>query len=325
MKKLLIFALLSLFLVSGNVCADEPRSRSLDFEYEVVFKDIPPDTSTLKVWLPLLPETPYQIIEDMKIEPFDSSTIAFDKTYNNKILSYTIDSPEDSTFKVNVQYKTTRIEFANKPGDRTVRSIAKTKEDFSKYLKANELVTVSEKIKDIAADITKGKKTTLDKARAIYDYVFENVKYDKTTPGWGRGDTERVCIIGSGNCTDFHSLFISLARASNIPAKFVIGVPVPEKENVEIKGYHCWAEFYDDDLGWIPVDISEAWKDNSKYEYHFGAVGENRLEFTRGRDIRLEPASNGKPLNYFFHPYAEVDGKPFKKIVVNLKYKDRLL
>jgi transglutaminase-like putative cysteine protease len=184
-------------------------------------------------------------------------------------------------------------------------------------------VTLSPRIQQIARQITEGKESTFEKAHAIYDYVFENVSYDKTLPGWGQGDTERVCLVKAGNCTDFHSLFISLARASGIPAKFVMGTSLPKQKQGEIGGYHCWAEFYDEQRGWIPLDISEAWKDKAKRDYYFGTVGEDRLEFTNGRDIILEPPQKGEPLNYFVYPYAEADGVPHKNISVIFKFKEQ--
>ena len=58
----------------------------------------------------------------------------------------------------------------------------------------------------------------------------------------------------------------------------------------------------------VPVDASEAAKDPSRREYFFGAHDEHRVEFTRGRDIRLEPAQQGEPLNYFVYPYAATTG-----------------
>ena len=37
---------------------------------------------------------------------------------------------------------------------------------------------------------------------------------------------------------------------------------------------------------------------------------DNYLQFTVGRDIRLDPPHQGDPLNYFIYPYVEADGKP---------------
>lgn len=77
------------------------------------------------------------------------------------------------------------------------------------------------------AGVTAWTTTELDNARAIYDHVLATMRYDKTTPGWGRGDTLRACQLGAGNCTDFHSLLISMSRAAGVPARFAIGATVP--------------------------------------------------------------------------------------------------
>jgi len=300
---------------------NEPRSRWVDFDYEVLIEGIPEQTRELKVWFPYLPETLYQEIQEVDIEPRENANISYDKTYHNKILNYMIASPQNSSWKFNVRYRVKRFEYS-KPKHASLRSLGK-EEDLHKYLEANRLVTISPRVKMTAEEITNGKTTTMDKARAIYDYVFKNVSYDKTIPGWGNGDTERVCLLKAGNCTDFHSLFISLARASGIPAKFVMGVPLANnKREGEISGYHCWAEFYDEGFGWVPVDISEAWKNKAKQEYYFGTIGADRLELSVGRDIVLEPDANAEPLNYFLYPYVEVDGKKFGKVKTSFHFRD---
>ena len=58
------------------------------------------------------------------------------------------------------------------------------------------------------------------------------------------------------------------------------------------------------------MDASEAWKHPERKNYFFGAHDDNRVQFTIGRDIRLDPPQLGAPLNYFIYPYAELDGKP---------------
>jgi len=322
-KIILLLVVLGLFSAVASQ-ANMNKSRLVDFDYRVAFKgleDFPEDAKKLDVWLPMLPNTPYQEIEEVTISPKGFAQITEDKVYNNKLIHFTFETPVDPSLEINIKYKVRRHEFSNKPGDSSKNlQGALPQEQFDKYLKASRLVTLSPEVKEIAKEVTKDKTTTIEKARAIYDYVFENVSYDKAIPGYGQGDTQRVCNLKAGNCTDFHSLFLSLSRASDIPAKFVIGIPIAEEQQGELSHYHCWAEFYEEKLGWIPVDISEAWKDNSKREYHFGAVDENRLEFSRGRDIVLEPKQQGEPLNYFIYPYAELDGKEFKKMGVLFKY-----
>lgn len=324
MRKCIVLAM-ALLTLPGWIYADIPKSRTLDFDYEVIVQDVPPEATELKIWVPILPETEYQIIDEMSVEPSAMARIAEDKFYKNRILNFSLKEPLDSSFQINVHYKLKRLEYSNKPGGSSRnRTQISDSEELNRFLKADRLVTLSPRVRQLAAAITAGEKTTLQKAMAIYDYIFKNVTYDKTIPGWGQGDTERVCRIKAGNCTDFHSFFISLARASGIPAKFIIGVSLePDQRQGWTDKYHCWAEFFDKKRGWIPVDISEAWQDKSKYEYYFGTIGKDRLEFAQGRDIVLEPPQAGAPLNYFVYPYVEVDGKVFKKVAVAFRFQDR--
>jgi transglutaminase-like putative cysteine protease len=96
----------------------------------------------------------------------------------------------------------------------------------------------------------------------------------------------------------------------------------PERGAGEVKGYHCWAEFFTPETGWVPVDASEAAKDPARRRYFFGAHDENRVEFSRGRDLILAPRQQGTPLNYFVYPYAEVDGQPFASVEQHFRYQD---
>jgi len=183
------------------------------------------------------------------------------------------------------------------------------------YLAPDALVPTTGLPAELAVKVTEGKTTPLEKARAIYDYVFTTMRYDKTGTGWGRGDVLYACDAKKGNCTDFHSLFIAMARSQGIPARFEIGFPLPpDKHSAEVAGYHCWAEFFEPQHGWIPVDISEAWKHPEKKDYFFGAHDDNRVEFTMGRDLELSPKQDGKPLNYFVYPYVEIGGKEYPNV-----------
>lgn len=299
-----------------------PVTRSMIFEYNVIINNIPDYVSNLRVWIPEPQEEDNQLVENIAMDLPEKAVITEDKIYNNKMVYYSIDNFHGDSLNLTLKYKVTRKEIAKKDFPRFYENSVKNNERFEKYLMPNNLVTISPRIKDMADKITEGKYGAIEKARAIYDYVFSNVEYDKNEPGWGRGDTERVCDVKKGNCTDFHSLFISLARASGIPARFLIGVPVPSGGESSFKNYHCWAEFYVDGYGWVPVDISEAWKDKTKYDYFFGSLDKNRIELSRGRDIVLNPSQNSEPLNYFFYPYVEIDGKKYDNVDLVFKVSD---
>ena len=308
MKKIILILIPIVSLLTFSSYDGNASSQSFKFTYKVTIKNIPEDAKEIKFWIPFPSEDKYQTIVRADIRVPGQYEISEDNKYGNKIL-YSAYKNEGNSFIVGtLTYEITRKERLDKPTGYHNQKKSPLTSDFDKYLKPSKLVTLSARVKKLAREITRGKTDPLDKAKSIYDYVFENMEYNKEVPGWGYGDTERACDLRKGNCTDFHSLFISLARASGIPAKFVIGFNIPDKKESTVKGYHCWAEFYVKGSGWVPVDISQAWKDKSKKEYYFGSLDQNRIQFSTGRDITLTPSQKGTPLNYFIYPYLEIDG-----------------
>lgn len=77
-----------------------------------------------------------------------------------------------------------------------------------------------------------------------------------------------------------------------------------------------------DSLGWVPVDISEAWKHQEKQNCSFGAHDVNRVHFTQERDLKLTPAQDGPPLNYFIYPYVELGGKEYPNVSIAFSFED---
>jgi len=181
-------------------------------------------------------------------------------------------------------------------------------DDPAAYLAAERLVPNSPEFEAIARETIAGKKTDLRRARALYDRVIEELRYAKAGPGWGQGDAVFACDARHGNCTDFHAYFMALARAVDIPARFAIGAAIPSTRNDGgVDGYHCWVEFHAEGKWW-PVDISEADKYSALSTYYFGHHPANRLEFSRGRDLEIEPGPVSGPINFLAYPVLEVQG-----------------
>ena len=208
--------------------------------------------------MPIPMDDDYQQAELLSVESPHPYRITQEKDFGNRLIYL---EPKLTTQEATVEIKTLyRIVRKEQRGLRVVeKKVAEPKTAFtpSDYLKPRGLETISEKIEKIAEATTQGIQDPMEKARAIYQYVFKHMRYDKSGAGWGLGDSIYACDIGKGNCTDFHSLFIVLARASHIPARFQMGIPLPDSKEGEPSGsYHCWAEFYIEGKGWIPVDIS---------------------------------------------------------------------
>ncbi|MFZ3215619.1 MAG: transglutaminase domain-containing protein [Candidatus Acidiferrales bacterium] len=307
-------------------------SRSFDFTYTVTVPALPPSSAPLRIWIPLPDHDPYQKITGLHIAAPLAYKVEQNAEYGNRYAVFVVSAKQASApFDITLRFQATRYEHrvaltpvkssGAAPGGAAADGASKLM--LAHWLQPDRLVPTNGVIAQLAAENTAGATDTLDKAHKIYEYVIATMRYDKTGEGWGHGDAVWACTAKRGNCTDFHSLFIGMARASGIPARFEIGFPLPaDKTAGEIPGYHCWAEFYVHGLGWVPVDASEAWKHPDKHEYFFGAHDVNRIEFTTGRDLRLDAEQKGEPLNYFIYPYAELDGKPFDKLQSHFAFRD---
>ena len=67
------------------------------------------------------------------------------------------------------------------------------------------------------------------------------------------------------------------------------------------------------------MDSSEPSKHPEKRAAFFGGLDANRVEFTRGRDLELEPPAS-ETLNYFVYPRVEVDGTVHGGVVQSFSF-----
>lgn len=306
--------------------AANARERSFQFEYAATVKDIPAGAKKVDLWIPVPHDSLFQRITNLQIEcahPYQTNTAQ----YANRVLHISLANPQQSSLAVTVRFNAVRKEHIQERLQQVSHAAAKEERgpDLARWLQPDRLVPIDGKVKQWAQEVVDaaGAKTDLEKVRAIYNHVVSTVKYDKSGQGWGRGDIYYACDARRGNCTDFHAIIIGYTRALGIPARFAIGFPLPaDRGTGQISGYHCWAEVYLKDIGWVPIDASEAAKNPAKREYFFGAHDENRIEFSIGRDLTLNPKQKGEALNYFVYPYAEVDGKAFTAIDKSFSYRD---
>ena len=302
------------------------RERQFEFEYRATVRDIPAGTRKFDLWIPVPHDTPFQKINGLKIEsphPYRLHTAQ----YGNRIMHLSLNNPSSTELTVTMRFNAVRREHVQARLRQTATSVVHEPRDphMARWLAPDRLVPIDGKVKEWAQEVVDaaGARTDLERARAIYNHIVATVKYDKSGQGWGRGDIYYACDARRGNCTDFHAIFIGYCRALGIPARFTIGFPLPADRGAgQVGGYHCWAEFYAEGIGWVPVDASEAAKDPTRREYFFGAHDENRVEFTTGRDLVLEPAQQGTPLNYFIYPYAEADGQALTSVERSFAYRD---
>jgi len=272
-------------------------------EFEFVYEaTLPTLSGNARIWLPMPQSDAFQTVKLKSIDSPASHRILEEREHGNKVLFMEL-GPEHSGKTIEMRFQVVRLEKA---------AYTEPDTNASKYLKAERLVPADARFRTVADKIVAGKESALVRARAIYDNVIDHMRYIKCGDGWGKGDAVYACNSLYGNCTDYHAYFIALARAAGIPARFAIGAALPSERNEGgVDGYHCWAEFFAEGKWW-PVDISEGDKYSELSIYYFGHHPANRFEFSRGRDLVVEPGPAAGPINFLAYPVLEVEGKPAK-------------
>ncbi len=274
-------------------------SDAFEFRYLVTLPEI---TGKARLWIPFPQSDAFQTVVLKSMDEPQKHRVLTEKKQGNKVLYWELDK-NDSGKTIDILYDVARIEKS---------AYVDKQSNPSDYLGADRLVPNDPKFEEIAKEAAKGKTSNLQKAQALYDQVIDDVRYAKAGDGWGQGNAQFACDARRGNCTDFHSYFIALARSIGIPARFAIGAAIPSNRNDGgVDGYHCWVEFYADGKWW-PCDISEGDKYSALSTYYFGHHPANRLEFSRGRDLELDPGPASGPINFLAYPVLEIDGNPVK-------------
>lgn len=299
--------------------------------FEVTTRVEPAVNGATQVWLPL------PSVEDAAwIKPMgnlwqgnaDSVQDVRDPIYGARMLAARWDAGEAAPVLEVVSRFTTRDRAIDlsRPGkaaplDKNARRL---------FTHATTLLPTDGIVRKTALEITKGAKTDLDKARAIYEWIVDNTQRNPETKGCGLGDIRFMLETGdlTGKCADLNALYVGLARASGLPARDVYGVRVADskfgykslgKSGDITKAQHCRAEVWLTDFGWVPVDPADVRKvmleekpgltlqDEivvAARKKLFGAWEMNWLAYNFAHDLDL-PGSSGAPIPFFMYPQGE--------------------
>jgi len=269
------------------------------FEFRYAVR-LPEMTEPARMWIPLASSDDYQTIDVVSLKTPVREIMLKDQQYGNTIM-YLEMKPEHSGEEIEIVYNVERTEKGPYKDTQPIPSV---------FRASTPLMPTGGRFSEIVYEVLadKQEESALVQARALYDYIIDNVRYAKEGK-YGTGDANYACDSRSGNCTEFHSFFISLTRTAGIPARFAIGAAIPsERDDGGIDGYHCWAEFYADGKWW-PVDISEGNKYSALATYYFGHHPANRIELSRGRDIEVSPGPQSGPIPFHAYPVLETGGK----------------
>lgn len=270
----------------------------------------------VRVWIPVAQDNDFQTITDVATEAGDVEASINTDALGNKMMYVEWDADSTAEKKASLTFHVAREEVIRPELVEEGTAGA----ELDEYLTGSDKVVVDGEIKALADEITAGKETYLDKAMAVYDWVYENMVRDNDVVGCGQGDVCALLSTKAGKCTDINSMFVALCRASGVPAREMFGVRINDADITNNE--HCWAEWYLPGTGWVGADPADVLKAVLKNEwdkadadalatkdYYWGNTDAQRVELSAGRDLTLEPAQDGAALNDFGYPYAEVDGE----------------
>ncbi|MFA6027575.1 MAG: transglutaminase domain-containing protein [Patescibacteria group bacterium] len=161
------------------------------------------------------------------------------------------------------------------------------------YIESDDL-----EIMELARDLSEGASTDCEKAEIYYNYVADNMNYEKNIT---YGGALNAMYTELGDCTDYSDYYVALCRASGIPARFITGLVYTEGETDYTNMLHNWAEVYLPGTGWTQVDPTIGQPDYNR-SYYFAAATGDQVIITRGR----QPELLGE--DYYFHyTYEDVD------------------
>ena len=170
-------------------------------------------------------------------------------------------------------------------------------------------------IKELAEEIVGDETNPLLKARKIYDYITQNVKYSFVRAySTITNIPEYAALNLKGDCGVQALLFITLCRYVGIPAKWQSGLAVTPYSI----GPHDWAQFYVAPFGWLFADPSFGGgelKNNNpdKWNFYFGNLDPFRM------------VANSEFQHEFDPPKKHLRHDPYDNQVGEMEYEDEEL
>jgi len=304
--------------------------------------NIPEGAKKVRVWFALpQDDDAAQKVSGLRIEAPYPHRVERDSE-GSKVLYLEARNPKQKDFKVVTTFNVERSEVRTSVDPAKAKPLTDAdRARYAKYLQPNKHVEINDEIRTLANQIVGNETNPVIAARKLYDWVLNNIEYwvkdPKNKKASPVGSTTYCLAFRTGNCTDFESLWTSLARAKGIPTQIVYGSFLkPElRGQDQDQSYHCWAEFYAPGLGWLPHDVAVAdlyageypvnadneklvrlttadgtfGPDPARVSYYFGNLDERRVVWSRNRDLIMSPRQDGEAVNALPKAYVEVDGK----------------
>ena len=245
-----------------------------------------------EVWVYLPVPSEWDAQRDLEITLIDPETTSqnVDPSNGNPILYWKLGrtpaSGESQEFELAFDF--TAYETNTYINPAAVQPYLTESPDYVKYTQAEPYIESDDpQIIDLAISLADGETNPYVLAKIFYDYIFENVRYELLQQGLN--GAKYILENKVGECGDYSALFIALCRASGIPARPIVGYWAISGNNQT----HVWAEFFLEEMGWIPVDVTIGQSESSMRDYYFGNMDNQRVILSKGFNSPLVPTAPG--------------------------------
>lgn len=239
-------------------------SYHLKLTYELRNKELKAGISELAI----PPDTGYQsvILASLNPEPLN---IRIDQD-GNWLASYNLKAQEKLTVIADLYVTVHPTPVLNDPSQTQF-----IKTPHSKYWDPN-----SSEVRDLSERLKSPKN--------FYDYLVANFTYNFSALSTGslrQGTQKALAAPTNVLCTEFTDVFVSLARAQNIPSREINGFgytknTVLQPQNLDSDFLHAWPEYYDKDKKiWLSVDPT--WANTTGGIDYFSKLDFSHITFVR--------------------------------------------
>ena len=203
----------------------------------------------------------------------------------------------EQTFSLELDYYVLSFSIHYLINSSIVEDYDTSSETYKKYVEPEELMeSNNSRVISLAHNLTNNVDSWHEKAVRIYDFVYRHMHYEEQ-------DEERGALWalenGAGDCSEYSYLFVALCRAAGIPARIQAGFAF-HRPSENLENGHMWAEYYLENYGWIPVDVT--WR-------LFDVIDDKHFSSIQTVPELIPYA------NYFFDSKAEEDNVKDKQLV----------
>jgi len=204
---------------------------------------------------------------------------------------------EEQTFSLELDYYVLSFSIHYLIDSSIVGNYDMSSETYKKYVEPEELIeSDNSTIILLAHNLTNNVDSCHEKAVTIYNFVHRHMHYEEQNEEKG---ALWALENGAGDCSEYSYLFAALCKAAGIPARIQAGFAF-HRASETLEDGHMWAEYYLENYGWVPVDVT--WR-------LFDVIDDKHFSSIQSVPEVIPYA------NYFFDSKAEEDNVTDEQII----------